>query len=602
LYTTPINRIHFAHTVPLCAMRSVFAALSVYGAFSHAPNALSTCNDADTSSLLQAKSLVRIHRTDMTKADSLLDSMRNVARSFAEGSDVTMTPVDVNAAIGTANTALQTMLPMLTEQNDLAQREIGHAFAAIHACHTQHGGDVRDRLQQAVTRVFGAKRECEDSLEEAIEAEHDACEGQGENPNCLCNEARTAITDQTALCVAQTETYEAVFCEHHVSCTMFHECHAQETEVYNALRVDVEAGMNSRQQEYRTYMQVDCLMNLITSAMLSGTPIDNARLVACDDVNVDHLSINFPQLLAAPADCPGPQSGNPQCGGACSPWELVLQYGEEAYPMTANAVGELDEAVNGFAKLSDGAINAIPSGGDAGFDYYMLTSDPPDNGASDSTIAWDTMFLRTSNVGGYNDMDNNMGIVSGGASWGVCNAASLDECTSWSTQTHNRFDTSQVTGNNCNRWFTGYNGAKCYAYGSERHNMNNRCFSRGHGCTDGSHRLRANVKVYKLRAGCDVAPPEPDCLCEARNHLHHLGHPYQTITAMDEWVGARRGMSALTVTKISGNGNCIARVATGAGGSGAVDYVYQEGAHPYPLPTGNDNVGSIMLNCVANED
>jgi len=261
--------------------------------------------------------------------------------------------------------------------------------------------------------------------------------------------------------------------------------------------------------------------------------------------------------------------------------------------MTANAVGDLDEAVNGFAKLSDGAINALPSGGDAGFDYYMLTSDP----SSDSTASWDTMFLRTSNVGGYNDMDNNMGIVSNGASWGACNAASLDECTSWGTQNHHRFDTYPVTANNCNRWFTGFGNNKCFSVSGH-----GRCFSRGHSCSDGSHAFRANVKVYKLRTGCDVAPPEPDCTCEARNHLHHLDSAYQTITAMDGWVDARSGMSSLTVTKTGGNGNCIARVATGAGGSGAVDYVYQEGAHPYPLPTGNDNVGSIMLNCVANED
>jgi len=173
---------------------------------------------------------------------------------------------------------------------------------------------VRARLEQAVATAVVAKDNCEGTLADAIEAEHEACAGQGENPNCLCNEARTAITDQTALCVAVTDTYEAVFCEHQVACRVFQQCHAQEMDVYTSLRVDIEAAMTSRQEEYRTFMQVDCLMNLITTAMLSGTPIDHSSLAACDDVSVDHLAINFPVPPSAPTDCPAPQSGDPQCG------------------------------------------------------------------------------------------------------------------------------------------------------------------------------------------------------------------------------------------------------------------------------------------------
>jgi len=288
--------------------------MSAYAASgSYAFSDSSTCDDADASSLLQARKLLRVQRTQTEDANYLLRSMRDVANSFTEGSAVTMTPADVNAAIGTANTALQTMFPLFQEQHALAQREIGHAMAAVQACHDEHGGDVRARLEQAVATAVVAKDNCEGTLADAIEAEHEACAGQGENPNCLCDEARTAITDQTALCAAVTDTYEAIFCEHQVACSSFQQCHAQEMDMYTAVRADIEAAMTSRQEEYRTFMQVDCLMNLITTAMLSGTPINHASLVACDDVNVDHLSINFPQPPAAPADCPRPQSGNPQC-------------------------------------------------------------------------------------------------------------------------------------------------------------------------------------------------------------------------------------------------------------------------------------------------
>jgi len=81
-----------------------------------------------------------------------------------------MTPADVNAAIGTASTALQTMLPLFEQQHVLAQQEIGHALAAVQACHDEHGGEVSARLEQAVTRAGVAKDDCEEGLDNAVEA------------------------------------------------------------------------------------------------------------------------------------------------------------------------------------------------------------------------------------------------------------------------------------------------------------------------------------------------------------------------------------------------------------------------------------------------
>jgi len=296
-------------------MRSVLL-LIAWGATSHASETCTSgkCNDADVNSLLQARSLIRQHRAQVTDANALLKSMHDVASSFTKGSAVTMTPAEVTAALGTAETALQAMLPMFEEQHDLAHREIQHSFGALQACHNEHGGEVRARLEHAVASEFAATEQCEQALSDAVNAEHEACEGQGDDPNCLCNEAREAITHQTALCVAVTQTYEAVFCEQHISCTSLHECHAQALEVFNEISADLQAAMISRQQEYSTFMQVDCLMNLITTAMSSGTPIDNAALVACSDVNVDHLTLDFPDVPPAPSACPESQIGNPQCG------------------------------------------------------------------------------------------------------------------------------------------------------------------------------------------------------------------------------------------------------------------------------------------------
>jgi len=75
----------------------------------------------------------------------------------------------------------------------------------------------------------------------------------------------------------------------------------------------VQTAMISRQQEYITFMQVECLMDLIMNAMLTATPIDDASLTGCDDVSVDDLTLTFPDPPPAPTACPA-QSGDPQCG------------------------------------------------------------------------------------------------------------------------------------------------------------------------------------------------------------------------------------------------------------------------------------------------
>ena len=90
-------------------MRSTSVVLALGVVFT-ASGAASTCDDADGNSLLQVRKVIRVHEQTM-KAHDLLRSMRAVANSFTAETAVTMTPDDVNAAIGTANTALQTMLP-----------------------------------------------------------------------------------------------------------------------------------------------------------------------------------------------------------------------------------------------------------------------------------------------------------------------------------------------------------------------------------------------------------------------------------------------------------------------------------------------------------
>lgn len=325
-------------------MRSIFLVLSACGAVSQDSSDAMTCNDADSNSLLQARSLVRDQRTQKAKvqadADNLLTTLRKAARSFTDdaAADATMTPEEVNEALGTANTILQTMFPTFAAQHELAQQELEHAVGAIEACHSMHGGEESARLQQALGRAEAAKTECEQALDEAVANEQEVCAGQEDDPNCLCDEAREAAIDQTALCVVIEENYEVVYCDNYHSCTSFAECHAQETAAYGLLRADIEEAMQNRQQQYITYMQSSCIMNLIMGAMAAGNPIPHASLIACDDVDVDDLTLTFPDPPAAPAACPADMNCGvaepPALEGAISHGAMVHlrnQYGPRHY-------------------------------------------------------------------------------------------------------------------------------------------------------------------------------------------------------------------------------------------------------------------------------
>jgi len=292
-------------------MRSAVAFLTVYGAIGSAP---STCeNDGDAQALLQSKKVVRKH---MQSSDSgaLLESMQQVALSLTKDSSVSMTPEEVNAAIAEASAALVTMFPGLAEQHTLAQRETTHALGAIDACHQQHGNGARTGREERVAATFAAIHDCEETLVAAQEEQERACQGQGVQANCECTEARTAVTDTRVLCAAETDRYEAVFCENHMFCGMLHECHAQEVSVYQALVNDLEEAMHSRQQQFVQLTQSNCILDLITNAMLSGTPIDHSALASCSlNIDLSALTLTFPDAPADPRICHVPEDGEPQC-------------------------------------------------------------------------------------------------------------------------------------------------------------------------------------------------------------------------------------------------------------------------------------------------
>lgn len=176
-----------------------------------------------------------------------------------------------------------------------------------------------------------------------------------------------------------------------------------------------------------------------------------------------------------------------------------MQYGTEAYPKNAGAFGTLSESNNDAAKLSDEAINALPSGGDAGYDYYMLTSDTVDGSETESVI------VRTQ--GAYTDLQGTFGLspvqyCSNSYSVGVFPV--FAECTDWTGGGNHLNVYPEGAGNDCGRWFTGYSGIMCYGdhHGSHAHQNNHHCLSRGYTCSETrsgytDHQMRLNFKMYK---------------------------------------------------------------------------------------------------------
>jgi len=111
----------------------------------------------------------------------------------------------------------------------------------------------------------------------------------------------------------------------------------------------------------------------------------------------------------------------------------------------------------------------------------------------------------------------------------------------------------------------------------------------------------------KAECGLATAPPLPaeeECTCQVTDSVGHLPPlntqgPLVEHTTMNQWVNTRGGISSLIVTKLTGTGTCIVRVAGGVDGASAMAHVYREGEHPYPMPTGNDNIRSWRAECDA---
>lgn len=138
---------------------------------------------------------------------------------------------------------------------------------------------------------------------------------------------------------------------------MLNACHSHEVEVYDSLLVDIRAGMLSRQEQYRTIKQVECLLGLITGAIDTNTTIGDDELGDCgSEVSVESLVIDFPSP-STPDECPAPHESDPACEGLPEVVEWINGHSADDQRgwvlITEDAVGEGNNCGEDATRLLD---------------------------------------------------------------------------------------------------------------------------------------------------------------------------------------------------------------------------------------------------------
>lgn len=396
-------------------MRSIFLVLA-YSAVSHAAE----CS-ADESTMLQMrKAQIKKHSGN---AQAVLKSVRTIASSMVKGSSTKLSTDNVDQALADAAAALATLTPALQLQVTQSQQQIDDAAAAVNVCHAQDGYVTRATLLEQTTTTATSLQSCLDELAQLTQAATDQCNIA---QDCLCDEANVRRDDKSELCAARTEVYELAYCEHSIACTTFGDCHDSEIAVYNALRTDVEAEMATVTQEYIAATQSQCLTDLITTAISTGTPIDLTAMTNCNNVDTSGLYINYPTLPAAPAACPAAAVGNPQCAGAL----IQLKYANPS-------VGSDGMCVSMSQMRSGAGCDATSCLNNGASDATFQVCDSTDSG---QLFAWDeTNGQLVSAMSGNRCLH-----VGTSSTHGSCEPFTLEACDS--SNTRQQFTQESVSG------------------------------------------------------------------------------------------------------------------------------------------------------------
>lgn len=125
-----------------------------------------------------------------------------------------------------------------------------------------------------------------------------------------CNAAQEAYAASQTECATAQRQFEEEYCAHRASCASLQICQAAAEENYLAVEAEVQAGVATLQQEYRTMTQTSCVLEANIDALNQNTDPNTA---ACaQEASVDHLTINYPTLESL-TTCDSTILTNPPC-------------------------------------------------------------------------------------------------------------------------------------------------------------------------------------------------------------------------------------------------------------------------------------------------
>jgi len=329
----------------------------------------SSCEDHN--SLLQATITQHTPPAQhVTEANLVLTSVTSLAKSLTQSSSITKTPDEVQAAISQATAVLDSMVPILSEEHSLAQRQVDRQFDEIEACrnHATRGVLSTTQNSEEVDAQRATVGRCNDLNDDAQLAQSNAQVAWDNLVSLLVdsqpgrltatnlyngfmtwkewietndatvethladlNAATLNAETQAGECASATEVYNAAFCQHRLSCAMLGACQAHEAQVYHEMRDEINEGMESRQAQSATIEQVHCLLQLINAAVETNNTLSENELDACQltSSNNADLVITFPSVPHA-LECPAVVSGDPECPGLADVNEIDEWSGGEA--------------------------------------------------------------------------------------------------------------------------------------------------------------------------------------------------------------------------------------------------------------------------------
>jgi len=178
-------------------------------------------------------------------------------------------------------------------------------------------------------------------------------------------------------------------------------CQAHETQVYQEMMGDVNQAMDSRQAQSATIEQVDCLLQLISTAVETNNTLPEDVLATCEIAigNSPDLVITFPPVPHA-LECPSPTANDPDCPGLADVGEIGEWSGGEVVETAPEFV-----TVDGYEEDLDGggwflAATFSNADGQQEDNWYWTNGEPFSGHWSSSALFGDCNSLQKADCKG----------------------------------------------------------------------------------------------------------------------------------------------------------------------------------------------------------